>query len=258
MDELYIESSGHGPPLVMLHGWGMHGGIWDDCMPELEGHVRISKIDLPGHGRSPALSGVADMDALVETIARHCPRRMTLMGWSLGGMIAMEIARRLPGRVERLLLIATTPRFVTAPDWPCGVDPTVLANFGAGLGEDYRRTVRDFLMLQVRGDDHAPELLRQLKQRVFAHGDPDPRALSQGLDILAGTDLRADLEQVACPALVISGERDRLTPPEAGCRLAGMIPDARYVQIGKAAHAPFLSHRREFVAAVAAFTGIAA
>jgi pimeloyl-[acyl-carrier protein] methyl ester esterase len=113
-------------------------------------------------------------------------------------------------------------------------------------------------MLQVRGDDHAPELLRQLKQRVFAHGDPDPRALSQGLDILAGTDLRADLEQVACPALVISGERDRLTPPEAGCRLAGMIPDARYVQIGKAAHAPFLSHRREFVAAVAAFTGIAA
>ena len=258
MDELYIESSGQGPSLVMLHGWGMHGGIWDNCVPELEEHVRISKIDLPGHGRSPRLSGVADMGALVEIIARHCPRRMTLMGWSLGGIIAMEIARRLPGRVDRLLLIATTPRFVTAPDWPCGVDPTVLANFAAGLSEDYRRTIRDFLMLQVQGDDRAPELLRQLKQRVFAHGDPDPKALGQGLDILAGADLRAVLDQVACPALIVSGERDRLTPPEAGRRLAGMLPDAHYVEIKRAAHAPFLSHRREFVSAVAAFAGLAA
>lgn len=258
MDELYIESSGQGPSFVMLHGWGLHGGIWDDCAPELEQRVRISKIDLPGHGRSPRLRGVADMDALVEIVARHCPRRMSLMGWSLGGMIAMEIARRLPRRVERLLLVATTPRFVTAPDWPCGVDPIVLSNFGAGLTEDYRRTVRDFLALQVRGDERASELLRQLRKRVFAHGDPDPTALAQGLDLLAETDLRENLDQLACPALVLSGERDRLTPPEAGIRLASLIPNAHYVEIEKAAHAPFLSHRREFISAIAEFSGRAA
>jgi pimeloyl-[acyl-carrier protein] methyl ester esterase len=172
---------------------------------------------------------------------------MILLGWSLGGLIAIRLARRLPQRIHRLVLVGTTPRFVTGPDWPWAVEPPVLQSFGQNLAGDYRRTVRDFLALQVRGDEHALELLRTLKRRVFAHGEPDPGALRQGLELLAKTDLRADLPHIRLPTLVIAGERDRLTPAEAGARLAEAIAGACFMSIPGAAHAPFLSHRRQFL-----------
>ncbi len=252
-DSLYVESAGSGFPLVMLHGWGMHGGIWDDCIPELARRWRVVRPDLPGHGRSPALPGHADLDAMVESVASHCPREMMLLGWSLGGLVAIRMAARLPQRVLRLVLVAATPRFVSGPEWPCAVAPSVLESFGRGLSGDYRRTVRDFLTLQVRGDERAVELLRDLKTRVFAHGDPDPGALQQGLELLAETDLRGDLEDIGQPSLVLSGERDRITPPEAGRRMAESLPRATFLSIQGASHAPFLSHRSEFLCALQDF-----
>ena len=253
--DLYVESSGKGAPLVMLHGWGMHGGIWEDCVPSLAAGWKVVRPDLPGHGRSPAVPARADLDSLCEVVASNCPREMVLIGWSLGGLIAIRIARRLPQRIRGLVLVAATPRFVSGPDWPCGVDAPVLESFGRGLATDYRKTVRDFLTLQVRGDDRAVELLRTLRKRVFAHGDPDPRALRLGLDLLAETDARPDLPQIKPATLVISGERDRLTPPEAGRLTAEAIPDARFCAIAGAAHAPFLSHREEFLAELTRFLG---
>ena len=104
-----------------------------------------------------------------------------------------------------------------------------------------------FLALQVRGDEHALELLRTLKARVFAHGEPNAGALRQGLELLATTDLREDLPHIQMPTLVIAGERDRLTPPEAGAWAAEAIEGARFLSIPGAAHAPFLSHRRQFL-----------
>jgi len=252
-DTLYVETVGKGFPLVMLHGWGMHGGIWDDCVPELAARWRVVRPDLPGHGRSHRLTGAADLDALVESVASHCPREMMLLGWSLGGLVAMRMARQLPRRIRRLVLVAATPRFVSGPGWPCGVAPSVLESFGDGLSGDYRRTVRDFLTLQVRGDERAPELLKDLKARVFAHGDPDPLALRQGLSLLAESDLREDLQGIDQPTLVISGDRDRITPLEAGRRTAEAVARARLVCIEGASHAPFLSHRSEFLLALQAF-----
>ena len=196
---LVIKVRGSGPDLVMLHGWGMHGGIWDDCATALAEGMRVSKVDLPGHGRSPAQPGIDQVEGLAQIVARHAPRRMTLVGWSLGGMIAMDLAQRQPGRVEKLVLVATTPRFVTGPDWDRGVDPQVLEDFGARLEGNYRRTVRDFLTLQVRGDEHATELLRSLRQRIFAHGDPDPGALAQG-----GLSVGLVTEQTNIAGLLVS------------------------------------------------------
>ncbi len=252
-DTLHVESTGNGFPLVMLHGWGMHGGIWDDCVRSLAGRWRVVRPDLPGHGRSPALPGPGDLDSLTECVASHCPREMMLVGWSLGGLIAMRMAQQLPLRVRHLVLVASTPRFVSGPDWPCGVASSVLESFGTGLSADFRRTVRDFLTLQVRGDERAPELLRDLKHRLFAHGDPDPMALQQGLNLLAGTDLRPDLGRIIQPTLVIAGDRDRVTPPEAGRRLARSVEGSRFLSIKGASHAPFLSHRIEFLGALIDF-----
>jgi pimeloyl-[acyl-carrier protein] methyl ester esterase len=77
--------------------------------------------------------------------------------------------------------------------------------------------------------------------------------LRAGLDILADTDLRSRLDTVRQPALVVAGERDRLTPAEAGRRLAAGLPGGRLLALPGAAHVPFLSHPGAFVAAVTGF-----
>ena len=250
--ELHVESAGQGSPLVLIHGWGLHGGIWSELLPRLSQRWRVICPDLPGHGASPRTSRL-DLDRLVEAIAFNAPRRATYLGWSLGGLVAMELARRLPQRVERLVLLSTTPRFLNGPKWPCGVAPDVLETFGTGLAADYRKTVRDFLTLQVRGDSHATELLRTLRRRVFAHGEPDAPALAQCLEILASSDLRPGLAQIPQATLVMVGEHDRLCPAEASRRLATALPRAELSVIAGASHAPFLSHREAVLERLQAF-----
>lgn len=245
MTALRVERSGFGPPLVLVHGWGLHGGIFAGLAGPLRWRFRVHVPDLPGHGRSPRPPGGFGFASAVDALAAVLPRRASVLGWSLGGTLALGLALAHPDRVERLVLAAATPRFLSGPGWP-GVEPEILTRFGRDLADDYRNTVKRFLALQVSGDEHATELLRQLRSQVFAHGDPDPAALGEALAVLADTDLRDALARVGIPTLVIAGERDRLAPAEAGRRMAAAMPEGRYQAISRAAHAPFLSHRESF------------
>ena len=249
---LHAASCGHGPDLVLLHGWGLHSGAWTPLLPELGQRFRVTCIDLPGHGRSPAQPEGFGLESAAAAIAAIAPPGAAWLGWSLGGQLALAAA--LAGAaIRRLVLVATTPRFVAAPDWPCGMAAATLAGFAASLAEDHRKALRDFLTLQLRGDRHAATLLAELRRTLAEHGDPDPAALRSGLEILGCTDLRARLAAVRQPVLVIAGERDRLTPAEAGRRLAAGVRDGRVLVLPGAAHAPFLTHPAEFVAAVGEF-----
>jgi malonyl-CoA O-methyltransferase len=122
------------------------------------------------------------------------------------------------------------------------MNSAVLDGFAAGLAGDYRRTISNFLALQTWGDEHATQALRSLRANLDGHGAPDPHALAAGLGILREADLRADLAAIAIPTLVIAGEHDRITPVAAGRELASRLPSARFIEIAKAGHAPFLSH----------------
>lgn len=236
----------------MLHGWGLHSGIWTTLLPDLTRHFRVTCVDLPGHGGSEAPPEGFGLDAAAEAVAALVPRGAAWLGWSLGGQVALAAA--LGGNdIRRLVLVATTPRFVAGPGWPCGMPAATLAGFAASLAEDHRRTVRDFLTLQVRGDRRAAALLGALRQVIGQCGEPAAGSLACGLEILAGTDLRERLAAVKQPALVIAGERDRLTPAMAGRRLAAGLPAGRFLCLPGAAHTPFLTHPGEFVEVVTGF-----
>ncbi|NHA14265.1 pimeloyl-ACP methyl ester esterase BioH [Thioalkalivibrio sp. XN279] len=236
----------------MLHGWGLNSAAWSPLLPHLARRFRLALIDLPGHGRNRAAAVTPSLAGWANAIADVAPPGSAWLGWSLGGQVAMAAA--LAGHdIRRLVLVATTPRFVAAPDWPCGVPAEELAGFAGALARDHDKTVRDFLSLQLRGDARAATLLRTLRALLAESPAPDPAALATGLDILATTDLRAQLPALALPALVLAGERDRLTPAAAGRRLAAALPDGRCRVFAGAAHAPFLTHEEEFAGAVASF-----
>jgi pimeloyl-[acyl-carrier protein] methyl ester esterase len=177
----------------------------------------------------------------------------TVLGWSFGATVAMAWAAR--GGVARLVLVGATPRFVAAPDWPYAMAAATLARFHDELRVAYRDTLNRFLALQTHGSEHGRAALHALRAHLFVRGEPDAAVLQSGLDVLARADLRDTVREIAAPALVVVGGRDTLTPPQAGEWLARALPNARLARIEGAAHAPFLSHPREFAAALDRFTG---
>jgi pimeloyl-[acyl-carrier protein] methyl ester esterase len=250
--KLHVETCGRGPMLVLLHGWGMNSTIWSSLLPGLTPHFRVTCVDLPGHGASQPAQGCHSLRAMAASVAEVAPHGAAWLGWSLGGQVALAAALAGTG-IRRLVLVATTPKFLAGPGWPCGMAPATLAGFAAGLEKDHRKALRDFLVLQLRGGRHTPEMLSALRRLLTAGGDPAPTALAASLRVLAETDLRPRLSAVSQPALVIAGERDRITPPEAGRRLASGLKEGHYLPIAGVAHAPFLARHAQFCAAVTAF-----
>jgi len=249
---LYSQTSGAGPNLVLLHGWGLHGGIWDDFVPLLETTFRVTRVDLPGHGRSE-WQGQTRLDAMVAAVLDAVPPRAAWLGWSLGALVAARAALQAPGRVGALVMLAGSPCFVRQPGWQSAMSPAMLEGFAAELRDDYGRTLNRFLSLQVRGSEHAGHVLRTLRARLLAQGEPQPAALQAGLEILRSTDLRAAVAGVVCPVLLVMGERDMLVPAAAGAAAAGLFPDARVEVIAGAGHAPFIQQPQQVAGHMQAF-----
>ena len=258
---LYSESSGAGDargggadePLVLLHGWGMNLRVFDGLRAALGAQHRVTAIDLPGHGQSAWTAQVSSQQQLAQ-LSAVLPRGATLVGWSLGGQFALQLAADATLAVRRVVLIASSPRFVCAADWPHGLPAATLRQFATQLGRDAGQTIADFLELQVRGSLDAAAVRATLQCALQRHGAAHPDALAAGLALLEQQDLRELARRIDVPALVIAGQYDRVTPPQASQALAQLLPQARLLQIRRAGHAPFISHPDQVVAALLAFT----
>lgn len=228
------------PALVLLHGWGAHHRVWDGLVTRLgkdfNKDLNVIAPDLPGHAATPCT-----IEHTVDQLAAAAPAQCVVAGWSLGGQLALGWAHRYPRQVQRLILIAATPRFVSAADWPQGMAPEVFAEFSASLTCDVTNTLRRFLLLQTQGDAQARVVARQLEAALALQALPDSSVLMQTLRWLQTTDLRAVLPRITQPALVVHGDRDRIAPLAAGEYLAAQLPRARLALLAGAAHAPFIS-----------------
>lgn len=248
---MHIDVQGSGPDLVLIHGWAMHGGVFAPLLEQLVPHFRVHRVDLPGHGRSRAQTRL-DAAECAQRIAARTPPAIWV-GWSLGGTVALHAALDHAIGVRGLAMIASSPRFVAAPDWPHGVPTEVFAAFGRDLESAYRDAIERFLALETMGSMHAQSELRALKQQVFEHGEPDIAALQDGLRVLDSEDLRDRLAALAMPSLWIAARRDRLVPAAALRWSAQHSARGRYLEINSG-HAPFISHAPEIAGAIEEFS----
>ncbi len=245
---LHVESVGDGPPLVLLHGWALHAGLFAPIVPALARQHRVHAVDLPGHGRSDPLQPWT-LGAVVDALERRFAKAdaVSVLGWSLGGAVALAWARRVPSRIARLVLVTTTPKFVAALDWPHAMSAQTLDRFADELRVAFKPALLRFLSLQVQGSDEGRAVLAALRHELFVRGEPDPEVLADALATLRAIDLRDDIAHLRQPALVITGARDTLAPPAAGAWLAQTLPAGRLHSLQGAAHTPFLSHRDAFL-----------
>lgn len=273
----YESPGSTGAALLLIHGWGMHGGMWAGVAQRLAQKFPVMAVDLPGHGYS--INGEMDgrrrtiireqnlvcppdtessyfaLDAIVDELSGQFHGPLQLCGWSLGGQIALRWAMRYPQQVQRLVTVASTPSFVRRTGWGHALSPEVLQEFADDLRHHYALTLKRFLALQMRGGEQEREWLAVLRGALFSRGEPDPAVLQAGLGILMNCDLCAALQDVRQPVLVLAGGRDVLIPLQAARYMANMLADGRLAVIDGAAHAPFLSHPDEFVKRVVDFLG---
>ena len=238
---LYHFRTGRGEPMVLLHGWGMNASVWEPLLPQLGDRFSITVVELPGHGDSRA-AGAADLAEWARLCLAVAPAQAFWVGWSLGGQVALRAAMDAPARVDGLALLATTPRFIQAADWPFAMPVDTFRQFADALAKDPNATLMRFLGLQAKGDEHARETLKMLRAEVAQRAPASRVGLSQGLELLLHSDLRRELKQLSCRTHWVFGSHDTLVPVGARERILDLLPGASSEIIDGAGHAPFLSH----------------
>lgn len=229
----------HDRPVVWVHGWGMNSAVWDivpeACTPS------ACRLDLPGHGgrQWDARLGVR-LEAWAEDLLQCAPNQAVWVGWSLGGLVALEVARRAPERVERLILVASAPRFLAPQQGGCGMALSIFEQFKQDWMEAPQRSLQRFLALQAVGAQEARLIRMRLEKAVLSAPPATVQALKAGLTMLEQTDLTSALAELKMPVHALLGERDRIVPPCVAQLYAQALPEAEiHIQPG-AGHAPFL------------------
>lgn len=262
---LHVRQQGEGPDLVMLHGWGLNSGVYDKMTTTLSSHYRVTLIDLPGYGdNNQCLPETYDLQSCAKLIAEVLPEQSVLLGWSFGGLVAQQICLDYQHRINKLILVASTPRFAsvrasktsanTAEPWH-GIQPEVLDLFMSSLQDTYQKTLDRFMAMQALGSESAKADISIIKKAVAGYPDPQPLALEAGIQILKQADLRSRMQEITVPTLRIYGGLDSIVPEQAIPLIESVHPSSDSVMLKKASHSPFISHQDEFVAAIRTHIG---
>lgn len=227
--------------MVFLHGWGQSERIW---FQQHQAFPDAHFINLPGHG------GAADAPSAqwFQVVADLLPEQpAVLVGWSLGGMLAMEIACRWPERIAALALISSTPSFRLRDGWEHGCDQEVFSDFEQAVVSQSPKIMNRFFALMMLGDGLSRSAYNALaRQAVNRHSPTTEAGITAGLELLSCIDLRDQIHGLHMPALVMHGEQDAIVPFAASLALAEDLPDSRLQAFSHCGHAPFLTQPEAF------------
>lgn len=247
--ELHYDDSGSGTPLVLLHGWAISSRVWREVVPHLADVFRVITVDLRGHGLSSPGNDYS-LAAFSGDIAGLCThldlKDATLIGWSMGGQVALATAHTIGRRLAALVLVGSTPKFTAAADFPHAIPAIAARGMAFRLKRDYPKAMEDFF----RSMFTEQELSREGEIAPLEGLEDFPAAVETALEALAtliSTDLRALLPSIHLPVLLIHGSRDTICLPGASRFMIEQLPKATLKVIADAGHAPFLSRSGEFI-----------
>jgi len=242
--ELHFSEEGSGRPLVLVHGWSMSAAAFAPVIAPLAERGRVIALDLRGHGSSTVAGGqglaehARDLVAVFEALDL---RDAVVVGWSMGGQVALEAWPALAGRVAGLALVGVTPRFTSAPDWEHGLPPASVEALAARLRHRFQPSLRRFFDAMFAPDELPEPERRALADAILGESALTPATALAGLEALLAADQRPRLAAVRVPTLLVHGECDPICLPAASAYLKEQIPSARRWLLPGLGHAPQLS-----------------
>jgi pimeloyl-ACP methyl ester carboxylesterase len=222
--QFYYRVAGSGLPLVLLHGYGTSGYIWQRTLPYFTQQRQVFMVDLPGHGRSKPTRPwqLREVAPLLATWLRQMQLPpIALAGHSMGGAIAIHLTAHAPELVEHLVL-------VNAAGIPLRAKLPLLAT----------RSVRS--ILQPGSGSYPWPLVRDILRR------PRLRLLWQAARQMQESDFRAELATITVPTLILWGERDVMLPLALGKELSVALPHATFISLPNCGHRPPISQPEVF------------
>ena len=247
--------------LVLLHGWGVNSLIWQPILPELEKDFEVHTISLPGYG-SQQQNEHATLDVCTADVLSRCPEQAIWVGWSLGGTIALSAALKEPNRIEQLILVSSTPKFLVdeSAGWTHGAQLEPFEALADQFEQNYAKALKKFLLLQSNTNDKSRlkevrNAVRELAERLLTQDEPSTDTLRSGLEILAATDLRDQLSNIEIETKVIAGQHDNVVPIAASQFLAENIPNASFNSFDSG-HLLFLDQPAQFLRQLRSLAGV--
>lgn len=247
--------SGHGLPLLFLHGWLMSNRVWSYQAPLAE-RFRVIAPDLRGHGESGGddfnyACCVDDLIALVEHLGLG---RVVVVGWSMGVQIALRLSSKLRDRVAGLVLVGGTPLFCRDEDYEHGVPQAQARSMALRLRRNYSGTAGEFYREMFSAADARMVDMTAIAKTVVGRLPQLPVALS-ALGELIRTDLRGLLADTPMPVLLMHGDADQICLPGASHYMHSVLPDSRLQLFAGVGHAPFLTGTAKFNNDLSLFAG---
>lgn len=235
------------PHLVLVHGWGLGSYVWSSLAKELNGHFTLTLIDLPGYGANASHPCNYHIDVLGKWLATQLPETCILLGWSMGGQIALKASHIARHKIQRLILVASNPKFLQTAEWPGVPSKTWQGFVNSAMQLSTRKLLERFLAIQALGGENAKQHAQDMQNMMQQHPLPNSQALEYGLALLARLDQRELLTNTNIPCDLISGDNDSLTPLKALQQVAAINRNIHLHVIPNAAHAPFISHPHQFI-----------
>jgi pimeloyl-ACP methyl ester carboxylesterase len=231
----YVETRGTGPSVLCLHSAGQSGRQWRDVLAELPTYGWTLHVpDLPGHGRSD-VPGTGPIES-IEQYARWCGEVISMLdlttvfviGCSIGGKIALEMASALPDRISGVIAMA-------ADGWNKVLSTTALRRSWEDSSNPSRSDRTYFGTLAVCGSSIAPERAEAIARR---HRCEDPVVSVCDLIAWAEHDLRGRANDIGCPVCLAYGTDDFWVDGEDVIALASLIPASRCEELQDVGHYP--------------------
>ena len=231
--------------LILLPGWGLGISPLEPLATALRGldeHLRVEIEPLP-------VLESAQLDEWLDELDSMLPDNVWLGGWSLGGMLASELAARRADRCCGLVTLASNPSFVTRADWPAAMPSETFAAFVSSFGDAPNTTLKRFSLLCAQGAVDSRSMAQLL---LSVAPNAQPSTLLAGLELLGQMDTRPALQAFNGPQLHLFAGADGLVPAEAANALLALLPDIEVGLIEQACHAFLLEAPHELAAAIQA------
>lgn len=241
------------PNLIMLPGWSTDSRIWKPLEKSLSDQFQLISVDWDD------VESIDSFEKKVESaLTENQLKRISILGWSLGAIAALDFAAKNPDLVDKLILISATPKFTIdkTSGYQLGWSPKVVERMKKNISACPEKTLLDFYSAMFsdfeNGEGKTAEFLSLIKFGEFSPRDIE--SLATGLDYLISTDLRESIANIQAKSIIIHGEHDNICPVESAEHILELNPRSfKIKRLSGVGHIPFFTATKEVASCIYEF-----